>query len=214
MISRSEMLIKVCGMKKEDNIRMAVSLGPSLMGFIFYRKSPRYAGGLDPEVVKSLPESVSPVAVFVDAAEEEIEEVCNRYGISIIQLHGAESPEMCRRMRDKGFTVFKAVGIHPDFDWKELEAYRGCVDIFLFDTHCAAHGGSGRKFDWSLLRDYPLNVPYLLSGGIGPDDTDTIKGAMRPGMVGIDINSGFETEPGVKDCKRLQEFISKFASSI
>lgn len=208
----ADMMIKICGMKDEDNIRMIEYLTPMLMGFIFYPKSPRYAGALAPEAVKGLPKFVRPVGVFVDASEEKIVETCCRYGIGIVQLHGSESPEVCRRLKERGFVVFKAVGMDSSIDWESLRGYEGNVDLFLFDTRCPSHGGSGKKFDWDLLEGYPLSVPYLLSGGISPEDTDAIIAAMRPGMAGIDINSGFETEPGVKDFQKLVDFILKLRS--
>lgn len=205
-------IIKICGMKEPDNIRRVAWLTPMLMGFIFYEKSPRYAGNLDTEVVKGLPKFIKPVGVFVNTDPEEVEETCNKYGITTIQLHGEESPEECRELKEKGFKVFKAFGIRPPFNWEDLREYEVAVDMFVFDTFCQAKGGSGRKFDWALLDDYPLSTPYLLSGGIGPDDTDKILKAMRPKMAGIDLNSRFETEPGVKDIHKLTHFILSLRS--
>ncbi|WP_295729173.1 phosphoribosylanthranilate isomerase [uncultured Muribaculum sp.] len=208
----AEMMIKVCGMKEPDNIRNVAALTPMMMGFIFYPGSPRYAGGLDPDVVRSLPEHVRPVGVFVDATVDEVLSVCDRYGIRIAQLHGDESPETCRRLREAGMTVFKAVGIADETYMKRLEGYAGSVDMFVFDTKSEARGGTGRKFDHSLLDGYALDIPYLLGGGIGPDDVDAIVAAMRPGMAGIDINSRFEVAPGVKNLRTLIKFILSLRS--
>lgn len=200
-------IIKVCGMKDADNIRKVARLLPMLLGFIFYEKSPRYAGGLDPEVVRSLPDFITPVGVFVDSSMREIKEVCRRYGISTVQLHGNESPETCRNLKADGLTVFKAFGIKPRPDWTEMSPYDGVADMFVFDTFCECKGGSGRQFEWSLLENYPLSTPYLLSGGIGPEDVDKVLSAVRPKMAGVDINSRFESEPGVKDIDKLIHFI-------
>jgi phosphoribosylanthranilate isomerase len=200
----AEMMIKVCGMKEPDNIRSVAALTPMMMGFIFYKGSPRYAGELAPEVVNELPEHVRPVAVFVDASEEEMCATCSRYGIKIVQLHGNESPDVCRRMKERGFTVFKAVALTDASVLDTLNAYVGCIDMFVFDSHSP---GSGKQFDHSLLENYDTDVPYLLSGGIGPDDIPTIVAAMRPGMAGIDINSRFEVAPGVKNLRVLINFI-------
>lgn len=205
----SDMMIKICGLKDADNIAEIAYLTPMLMGFIFYRKSPRFAGELNPDVVKSLPSFVRPVGVFVDSSIEYVDEICRRYGIGIVQLHGSESPEYCMKLKEAGYVVFKAVGVDGAVDWETLRPYTDSVTMFLFDTSSPQHGGTGRKFDWNLLADYPLGTPYLLSGGIGPDDVDNIISAMRPGMAGIDINSRFESEPGVKDMKRLIDFILK-----
>ncbi|MDE5922713.1 MAG: phosphoribosylanthranilate isomerase [Muribaculum sp.] len=202
----AEMMIKVCGMKEADNIRNVAALTPMMMGFIFYPESPRYAGDLDADVVRSLPGHVRPVGVFVNSEEHEVVGICWRYGIKIAQLHGNESPAMCSSLRRQGFTVFKAVGIATAADFSVLAEYEGCVDMFLFDTKSPLHGGTGCKFDHSLLDKYVLDVPYLLSGGIGPDDVDSVVSAMRPGMAGIDINSRFEIAPGVKNLRALIQF--------
>lgn len=203
----SDRIIKVCGMRDAANVADVAALTPMLMGFIFYRRSPRYAGSLDPDLVKSLPGYVNPVGVFVNSSFDEITATSDRYGIRIVQLHGDESPETCRRLRDAGYTVFKAFGISDDTDWRDIEPYEDVADMYVFDTKTSRHGGSGRKFRWSRLDDYPLSTPYLLSGGIGPDDTDAIFEAMRPKMAGIDLNSRFELSPGVKDISKLANFI-------
>lgn len=153
-----------------------------------------------------------PVGVFVNSEEHEVIEICRRYGIKIVQLHGEESPAMCGSLRRQGFTVFKAVGIATAADFSMLSEYEGCVDMFLFDTKSPQHGGTGCQFDHSLLEKYSLDVPYLLSGGIGPGDVDTVVAAMRPGMAGIDINSRFEIAPGVKNLRALIQFILSLRS--
>jgi phosphoribosylanthranilate isomerase len=203
----ADMMIKVCGMKRPDNIADVASLAPMLMGFIFHSASPRDASGLDPEIVKSLPGFVHPVAVTVNRTTSEILDITSRYGIKIVQLHGSESPEQCKALKEHGLTVFKAVGVGPTIDWAEYEPYVGIIDMFVFDTKSPSHGGTGRKFDWHLLDGYSLATPYLLSGGIGPDDIEAIKESMRPGMAGIDINSRFETSPGEKNIRALVNFI-------
>lgn len=208
----ADMLIKICGMRYPENIEEIAPLTPMMMGFIFYPGSPRDATGLDPTVVKSLPAYIRAVAVTVNLAFDQIMELCDKYGFKIVQLHGDESPEMCRRLKDAGLTVFKAVAVGDKVDKAALKRYEGSVDLFLFDTKSDKRGGSGKKFSWDLLEDYDLDVPYLLSGGIGPDDVDAIVGAMRPGMAGIDINSRFEDAPGHKDLGKLINFIVKLRS--
>lgn len=203
----TDMVIKVCGMREPSNIRDVASLHPMLMGFIFHPASPRDASDLDPAVVKSLPEFIKPVGVFVDRPVGEVAATARRYGIGRVQLHGSESPEECSRLRGLGFKVYKAIAVGDDIDWPLLRRYEGAVDLFVFDKKTPAGGGSGEKFDWSLLDGYGLGVPYLLGGGIGPGDVAAIVGAMRPGMAGIDINSRFESAPGVKDLQRLVKFI-------
>lgn len=204
---QSDRIIKICGLREPDNIRRIAALTPMLMGFIFYKDSPRYAGEMPADTIKNLPSYVRPVAVFVNESEEEIDRICSRYGIRIIQLHGSETPEFCLAMQEKGYTVFKAVGIGDSMSFDRLRPYEGKVTMFVFDTLSSRHGGSGRKFNWDLLEDYPLHTPYLLGGGIGPDDVENVVGAVRPMMAGIDINSGFEESPGRKDMRKLLKFI-------
>jgi len=204
----ADMMIKVCGMRDPRNIADVASLAPMLMGFIFHEGSPRNAKGLSPECVKSLPGFIHTVAVTVNKADSEIMDLCDTYGFKIVQLHGNESPEQCRRLKESGHTVFKAIGLNDEcVDWERVSAYENAVDMFVFDYKCESHGGSGKKFSWDILVDYPLKIPYLLSGGIGPDDVDAIVAAMRPGMAGIDINSKFETAPGIKNLSKLINFI-------
>lgn len=202
----ADMMIKVCGMRNPENIARTASLMPMLMGFVFHPASPRDASGLDPEVVRSLPAFVRPVAVTVDMDPTELLSLCRRYGIKIVQLHGSESPELCKALKKDGLTVFKAFNLSGKDALKRAADYTGAVDLFIFDS---GTGGTGEKFDWSVLEDYKLSTPYLLSGGIGPDDVDAVVAAMRPGMAGIDINSRFESEPGMKDLNLLINFILK-----
>jgi phosphoribosylanthranilate isomerase len=201
------MVIKVCGMRQPDNIRDVASLHPMLMGFIFHPGSPRDASELDPEVVRQLPAYIKPVGVFVDRPVDTMAATALRYGLQAVQLHGHETPAQCAEMRRLGLMVIKAVGVDRSVNWDDYAPYVGSVDLLLLDNKTPAHGGSGQKFDWSLLDSYPLAARYLLSGGIGPDDVDAIVSAMRPGLAGIDINSRFETAPGLKDINRLLHFI-------
>ena len=201
------MLIKVCGNRDPENIRDVASLTPMLMGFIFVESSPRNALDLDPSAVKHLPEYIRPVGVFVDASESKILQTCERYGLRIVQLHGNETPNMCASLRRKGLTVFKALGLSGQTNWIAMATYCNCVDMFILDSHQGNKGGSGKKFDWSILKTYPFATPFMLSGGIGPNDIEEITSVMRPGMAGIDVNSCFETEPGIKNIFALSKFI-------
>lgn len=202
-------MIKVCGMADPRNIRTVSALAPMLMGFIFYKPSPRNACGLDPQAVKSLPSFVTPVGVFVNEDPEVIIDTCHRYGIDTVQLHGDESPDVCRQLRDSGLYVLKAWGVSESTDWSALAPYEEVVEMFVLDTATPSRGGSGAKYDWSLLDTYPLSTPYLLSGGIGPCDTEAIISAMGPRMAGVDVNSRFETSPGVKNPLSLATFIAQ-----
>lgn len=206
-----DMIIKVCGNAHPDNISQVATLTPMLMGFIFHKDSPRSACDLDPEVVRSLPKFIRPVGVFVDSTAEEIIETADRYGLRIVQLHGNEKPALAHALRQKCLTVFKACGPDPEADdpWSGIADWAGAADMLILDTPCDTHGGSGRKWDWELLKSYPYSTPYLISGGIGSDDIPAIVDAMRPPMAGIDINSRFESSPGIKDLGLLIHFTTK-----
>ena len=203
------MLIKICGLSDPESIRQISDLHPSMMGFIFYAPSPRNACALLPRIMADIPDDIERVGVFVDAPVEHIMRTVLRYGLTTIQLHGNESPEICRELRKPWLKVMKAIGIGENIGLEKLRQYEGSVDRFVFDTATAYHGGSGRKFDWTLLRDYPLTTPFLLSGGIGPDDAEAIReaSASLPMMEGIDINSRFETRPGCKSPELVKAFM-------
>lgn len=201
------MAIKVCGMKNPENIREVASLRPDFMGFIFHDPSPRCCRGLDPAIVRSLSTSVTPVMVTVNMAEEETENLAALFGITTLQLHGSESPDLCRYYRDSGFRVWKAMSLSGEEDLMRLERYADAVDLFLFDTPTVSYGGSGMKFDWNILDHYDLPVRFLLSGGISPDDVWNLKEFHHDRCAGFDVNSRFELIPGEKDCTRLRSFI-------
>lgn len=202
------MILKICGMTLPADIARVAALAPSMMGFIFYDKTPRSAIGLDPRVISALPPAVIPVAVFVDAPGEEILSVVREYGFRVVQLHGAESPALCLSLRRRGLTVIKALHVAAVDDLAAAKAYENAAHIIILDTKTQLHGGSGRKFDWRILQHYSASIPYLLSGGIGPDDIDRIIAHRHPHMLGIDINSRFETSPGVKDIPAITQFIN------
>ena len=209
--------LKICGMLHPENIAEVAALQPDYLGFIFFKGSKRYAAGLDPEVVKALPQQIRRTGVFVNEAAEVVLELVHQYGLNAVQLHGAESPEYCREIAQyvkaiqPEFKVIKSFGVNVEFDFQQLEAYLGVVDYFLFDTQTPDHGGSGKKFDWSLLDKYKLDVPYFLSGGIGPESVEALNGISDPRLLAIDINSRFELEAGLKDAGKLKEFKNKLS---
>ncbi len=205
------MQIKVCGMSRPGNIDEVASLDIDMMGFIFYRKSPRCVGELSPATISRLRrEGVEPVALFVDEDIDTAAAIMKRYGFSTVQLHGSESPRYCSLLRARGFRVLKAVGIADSGDIAAAATYDGHADMLVLDTRTSGKAGSGRKFDWSLLEKVTFATPFLLSGGIGPDDAADVKtlyGRMNGRMAGIDVNSRFETAPGEKSRELLDTFI-------
>lgn len=195
-------------MRDPDNIRDLVEVvQPDWMGLIFYPPSPRFVENALAESIRNF--SVNKVGVFVNAGMEEICEKAGLFGLDAIQLHGDESPEFAKMLKGKtGKSVWKVFLVGEEMDWEKLWPYQDFVDCFLFDTFSKSHGGSGRTFNWELLLDYPLPTPFMLSGGLAIEHAETIKDlqAKIPQMQGIDINSKFETKPGVKDISLVRKF--------
>ncbi len=199
------MTIKVCGMTDAENIRQTEQLGVDMMGFIFYPKSPRCLY----DIPEYLPQRAKRVGVFVNENKETVCIYADRFGLDYVQLHGNESPEYCRSLCQQGLQLIKAFSIASPKDLSRMSAYEGICSYYLFDTKTEELGGSGKRFDWNLLTGYRGLTPFLLSGGIGPDSTQALKKFHHYRMAGIDINSRFETAPGVKDVARIREFIRK-----
>lgn len=199
--------VKICGMRDPGNIREIAELKPDYMGFIFYTGSSRYAGDLGD--MPSLPGSIRKVGVFVNALPGDILDICRSLDISMVQLHGSESPEHCIRLRDSGMDVMKAFSIGENEGFERMEEYTGCCDYFLLDTADPGFGGTGRKFDWGKLDDYGYDKPFFLSGGIGPQDAENILSLDHPRLSGLDLNSRFESAPGIKTREELDGFIKK-----
>lgn len=194
-------------MRDAVNIRDVAALDIDWMGFIFYPKSPRYffsAKGNE-AMLRLLP--LKKVGVFVDESMDEIQMTAIRLNLDYLQLHGNESPEDCRALCQLGFSLIKAFSVASEADLDRTKDYEGNVDYFLFDTKCSAFGGSGRLFDWSLLSAYHGTTPFLLSGGIALSSVEAIYGFRHPAFAGVDLNSGFETAPGVKNVQQLREFV-------
>ena len=204
--------IKVCGMRSRANIREILALEPDFMGFIFHEKSPRHVGEeLDEELLKSFPNTTKKVGVFVNAHPDLILRNVKKYGFDLVQLHGDELPDVCRNIRNRGVSVIKAFAMDNQFNFSRLNNYKPHCDYFLFDTKGAAYGGNGTAFDWKILNNYDGEKPFFLSGGVGLDNLeDTILLAKQGlNLYGVDINSRVETEPGVKDALKVQEFMRK-----
>lgn len=209
--------VKVCGMRESDNI-LALATNPStrpdLMGLIFYPKSSRYvADGLSPEVLASLSLGLPLVGVFVNATPEAISEAVSSYDLSVLQLHGDESPAFCEQIRaaHPGLGLWKALGVGPQTDFAVLEAYAPCCDAFLFDTKALQYGGTGRRFDWSLLTGYEGATPYMLAGGIGASSVEDVRAlaANDTRLLGIDLNSQVECAPGRKSPEAVAEILKE-----
>ena len=197
------MKIKVCGLRDPENIKQVVALSPDYVGFIFYDKTPRFVRELPVNILKTIPSNIIKTAVFVNETVENIEALIAKYNFDAVQLHGNESPAFCALFKGK-VKVIKAFGLNADFDFTELYAYADHVDLFLFDTKTSIHGGSGKTFDWTVLDKYDLDKPFFLSGGLSLDNLDEVKSITHRQFYGVDLNSRFEIEPGLKNIDKLE----------
>ena len=188
-------------MREAENIREVEALGIDLMGFIFWPKSKRYVS----EKPAYLPQKCKRVGVFVDEDIDQVKRIAEDFALDFIQLHGSESPAYIFQLG--GLHVIKAFNIATAEDLELTKPYDGLVDYFLFDTKATLPGGSGQQFDWNVLEAYDGATPFLLSGGIGPDDAERVKSYYHPKCAGIDLNSRFEIAPGLKDVNTMRSFI-------
>lgn len=209
-------------MRDADNIRDISALGVDMIGLISYPPSPRYVqqfssgAGIIPDYAPDMGKTPLRVGVFVDDMPQNIVTRVYNYKLDYIQLHGNEPRETLENLRatidpdiNPKIKIIKAISVSSAEDIKKYKEYVGAADLFLFDTKCKTVGGSGEQFDWQVLQAYDGDVPFLLSGGIGPDDAERIKNFHHPKCIGIDLNSKFEIEPALKDVEKLKQFLVK-----
>lgn len=205
MIRGKDVRLKVCGMRDPENIVEVGGRHPDYMGFIFYRKSPRYVGE-EFIIPDGLPRTVQRVGVFVNETTEAMLEIAKKYSLSALQLHGMETPEQCEALRSGGYKVIKAFAVDSAFDFDKTVPYKAVADFFMFDTKGPYHGGNAASFDWQLLSQYDQSLPFLLSGGLSPENVDSIVSLLDMNLYALDVNSGVESAPGIKSLARLDAF--------
>jgi phosphoribosylanthranilate isomerase len=225
------MKLKVCGMKYVDNIQQVADLQPDYLGFIFYEKSKRNFEGIIPEFSNSIKKT----GVFVNEYIEILISLVEEYRLDAIQLHGDESVEYISDLKNQlierrtlfieenkqikkkknqhyisknDVEIIKVFGIKDEFNFEVLKPYLEVVDFFLFDTKGKERGGNGTKFDWSVLEKYPFEKPFFLSGGIGLEGVEEVQKIMKSNLpiYALDVNSKFESKPGVKKIEELNQF--------
>lgn len=201
------MKLKVCGMKFPENIYQVTALNPDFLGFIFYEKSSRFFNN---EIIE-LPKQINTVGVFVNASEQYILNQNNKHQLNYLQLHGNETPDYCAKLKTKTQSkIIKVFSIKDEFDFTVLNQFEDGCDAFLFDTKGTLPGGNGYSFNWSILENYPSTKPYFLSGGIGLENVTDLQEFLSSQAAkhcyAIDVNSKFETLPGLKDTNKLTEF--------
>ncbi|UMB53952.1 phosphoribosylanthranilate isomerase [Lutibacter sp. A64] len=204
------MKIKVCGMRDAENISELIQLKPDYLGFIFYGKSKRFVTNF-PKL--EIPSTIKKVGVFVNETVDNIIEIVEENKLDAVQLHGNESPEYIEELKVlliKKVEIFKAFSVDDNFDFSKTEPYQKVCDYLLFDTKGKDYGGNGVKFNWQVLDNYKGNLPYLLSGGISKKDAQALllflSKQEAEKCIGVDINSGFEIEPALKNINDIKEF--------
>lgn len=202
--------IKICGMREPGNITEVAALNPDLMGFIFYPSSPRYAGlTLNAETMHKISPEIIKTGVFVNEDFNAIILAVGKFYLDCVQLHGNETPDLCFRLREKGIRVIKTFSISAKHNFNNCSDFISCTDYFLFDTSGSGFGGSGNKFNWKELKNYDLDHPFFLSGGISQNDYENLLEIENPTFYGIDLNSRFEVKAGLKETAILRKFISE-----
>ncbi len=204
------MVVKVCGIKTKENIELISHLNIEMVGLNFYPPSVRYIElSVPPDHFDILPKEIKRVGVFVNESLEEIESLASKFCLDYIQLHGEEDVDFCKSVAAK-YKIIKVFRVDEQTDFKNISEF-SFAEYYLFDTATKHFGGSGKKFDWSRLDEYQGDIPFLLSGGIGPHDTETVSSYIHPQYKGIDINSKFESSPGIKDNELLFTFMEKLS---
>lgn len=207
------MRVKVCGMTQTDQVLKLPDIGATFAGFIFYPKSPRYVFRHTTSSDLKRVNTINKVGVFVNASAEEVLLMVDECRLQMVQLHGDESPRYCERIADY-VSVIKAFRLseNDSIEWMTAPYMEMC-DMFMFDTMGAGYGGTGKKFDWNILKGSNIGKPFFLSGGIQAEDAGALrefeKESVARDLFAVDINSGFESSPGIKDMEKIEEFIKE-----
>lgn len=196
-------------MRECENIQELVKLSPDYIGFIFYDKSKRFVADF-PNI--AIPSTIKKAGIFVNESIDNIADLVTKNIFDVVQLHGDESVEFCKELMKKfnhQTEIIKAFSVDENFDFGNTKDYESVCDLFIFDTKGNGYGGTGLKYDWSILNNYKGEVHFLLSGGITPNDVEVVREFKHNKCIGVDLNSGFEDAPGVKNIEKLKEFIAE-----
>jgi phosphoribosylanthranilate isomerase len=197
--------VKICGMRDLVNIHEIAQLEADYIGFIYHAGSPRFVG-IDFQA-PTVDLRTKRVGVFVNQSTEFILNEADRNSLHVVQLHGHESPDDCSVIKSKGIEVIKAFSVDAEFDFRNTNGYQDVVDYFLFDTKTKNYGGSGVSFDWTILNRYAGAIPFFLSGGLSANNIQQVKSIMNPMLYAVDINSGVEDSPGIKNRQLVKDII-------
>ena len=206
--------VKLCGLSTEETVEAAIAGGATHVGFVFHARSPRaVTPGRAADLIRLVRPPVLSCGLFVDAVQDEILRTLDRVPLDILQFHGTEPPERCRFLRERtGRTVMKAIPVANDADIRAAERWYDAVDLLLFDAKPSPGGlpgGNGIPFDWDLLAGRSFPMPWFLAGGLDPDNVaDAVR---RTGAPGVDVSSGIESSPGIKDRAKIAAFLAAVA---
>ena len=208
-MARKNVKVKICGITNRQDAILAAKLGADAIGFVFYKKSPRFISPYKVKrIIDDLPPFVTPVGVFVDQKAGAIMDIADFCGITTLQLHGNEDVDACRRL--KKYRLIKAFRVNEEFDFTKTAAFP--VQSYLFDTHQEdAFGGTGKTFNWGLLADKKFTKPFILSGGLNPQNIFQAVKEVKP--YAVDASSGLEKAPGEKDERLLRDFFLNIAGT-
>jgi len=205
--------VKICGITEPESLRVTIESGADFIGFVFYDPSTR---NITPQnaapLIASIPSHIASVALFVNPTDEQLEMTLSVARTDYIQLHGSEDPTRVKTIKSRfNIPVIKAIGIASEEDIALARTYEDTADWLLFDTKSPNHGGTGQSFDWALLQNKSFTKPVMLSGGL---HADNVKDAMRQvSPNGIDVSSGVESSPGIKDVLKITNFIKEVKSN-
>lgn len=202
--------VKICGITQQDDAHKAIKHGAWALGFVFYKQSPRFISpSRARKIIETLPPFVTPVGVFVNGKHGAIKDICDFVRIRTVQFHGDEDQAFCKRFGD--YKVIKAFRVDDKFDFRVVEQFR--ADAYLFDTYQEdIQGGTGKTFNWELLRAKKFNRPMILSGGLNPSNVKDALNLER--LFAVDVSSGVEKEPGIKDEELVKSFCEVVRSEI
>ena len=201
--------VKICGITRVADARLAAELGAAAVGFVFWSKSPRFVDPAEAEAIADqLPAGVAPIGVFVDSSRDDLCRITDRVGLAAVQLHGSESLEFCLSLP---YPVVKAVAVSDTVRVDEIRALPAEVTVLLDAHDPIRRGGTGRTIDWSVAAGVASERQVFLSGGLTPDNVGEAIRTVRP--YGVDVSSGVESAPGHKDADRLRAFFAQVGGS-
>ena len=198
--------IKICGLRERENMQAIVDDRIDWYGFIFYRESKRYIGDFG-QIAPEIP-TKKRVGVFVNESLEEIKKIVKHHQLKTIQLHGEEEPSFGKELKALNLSIIKAFAVDDNFDFSICDAWQGVADYLLFDTKGNARGGNGQTFNWQLLNLYTTKIPFLLSGGLTPENIQQALQIQHPYLSGLDVNSGLEDAPGIKNKLKVEQVLN------